>query len=160
MKRVKDEDKETPLKFCAYCDKKLERKRFSNGSLEYLIHFERRKYCNRECMANSYREKPKTDTPSWAVSHHRYRELKKADRCEICESTKNVDIHHIDGDWQNNSEQNLQALCRSCHMKAHRDKKLCIICGKPQNGLGYCNKHYIRFKKYGNPLFTKNKVSE
>ena len=73
---------------------------------------------------------------------------------------KNVDIHHIDGDWQNNSEQNLQALYRSCHMKSHREKKLCIICGKPQKGLGYCNKHYIRFKKHVNPLFTKNKVSE
>ena len=39
-------------------------------------------------MTNSYKEKPKTDNPSWAVSHHRSRELKEADRCEICESTK------------------------------------------------------------------------
>lgn len=25
-------------------------------------------------------------------------------------------------------------------------------CGKPKKGLGYCNAHYIRFKKYGDPL--------
>lgn len=44
----------------------------------------------------------------------------------------------------------------------HQDKYCaycgkCIICGEPQKGLGYCNKHYIRFKKYGDSLFTKNK---
>ena len=127
MKRIKDEDKETPLKFCAYCNKKLERKRFYNGSLEYLIHFERRKYCDRECMANSYKEKPKTDNPSWAVSHHRSRELKEADRCEICESTKNVDIHHIDGDWQNNSEQNLPKKRRKAPRFSHGDIRRHVV---------------------------------
>ena len=31
---------------------------------------------------------------------------------------------------------------------------------EPQKGYGYCNKHYIRFKKYGNPLHTENKTKE
>jgi hypothetical protein len=31
----------------------------------------------------------------------------------------------------------------------------CSVCGKPQKGLGYCEKHYQRFKKWGDPLLTK-----
>lgn len=30
-----------------------------------------------------------------------------------------------------------------------------MICGKPHKGLGYCDKHYQRFKKYGDPLMVK-----
>lgn len=28
-------------------------------------------------------------------------------------------------------------------------------CGRPRKGLGYCNAHYIRLRKYGNPLGGK-----
>jgi hypothetical protein len=27
-----------------------------------------------------------------------------------------------------------------------------MICGEPQRGLGFCEKHYQRFKKHGDPL--------
>jgi hypothetical protein len=27
-----------------------------------------------------------------------------------------------------------------------------VICGDPVSGLGFCNKHYLRFKKHGDPL--------
>lgn len=30
-------------------------------------------------------------------------------------------------------------------------------CNQNSIGRGYCNKHYLRYKKYGNPLFTKHK---
>ena len=33
---------------------------------------------------------------------------------------------------------------------------MCIVCGKPMKGLGYCELHYQRFKKYGNPLMMKD----
>src|SRR5690606_3770283 len=148
--------KETPLRYCETCGKKLERKRLPNGDLEYLIHFNRRKYCDRNCMAKSFKGRKITDDPSWYTAHKWAREIKKAEMCEIRGSTKNVEIHHKDENWKNNSLENLQALCRSCHVKTHRPKKSCKICGKPQKGLGYCNKHYIRFKKYGDPLFKKN----
>lgn len=46
--------KETPIKFCQYCGKKLERKRLPNGDLEYFIHFNKRKYCDRECMKRAF----------------------------------------------------------------------------------------------------------
>src|SRR5699024_2997435 len=103
---------------------------------------------------------PISKNPKWFAAHKRAREIKIAKNCEMCLSTKNLDIHHKDENWQNNSPQNLQVLCRSCHTKVHRKKKQCKVCGKPQKGLGYCNKHYIRYKKYGDPTFTKNSVSE
>ena len=40
-------------------------------------------------------------------------------RCESCGCRQKLDIHHVDGDWKNNSADNLQVLCHSCHMKLH-----------------------------------------
>jgi hypothetical protein len=31
----------------------------------------------------------------------------------------------------------------------------CSICGAPAKTRGYCNAHYTRWKRYGDPLFTK-----
>src|SRR5690554_2472081 len=95
--------KETPLKYCESCGKKLERKRLPNGDLEYLIHFNRRKYCNRECMANGFRGVKKSENLSCTEAHKRARELVKKTECSKCGSKENLDIHHKDGDFQNNS---------------------------------------------------------
>jgi len=48
-----------------------------------------------------------------------------------------------------------QQICRSCHMKQHRQKASCTLCDKPAKGLGYCVKHYQRFKKWGDPMALK-----
>ena len=79
----------------------------------------------------------------------------KIDKCQKCGSTKKLDVHHKDGDFTNNTTENLAVLCRSCHLKEHRHRNKCQICGKPVKGLGYCNKHYVRFKRFGNPLTNK-----
>lgn len=42
--------------------------------------------------------------------------------CELCGNDTNLDIHHIDGNWQNNNLDNLMCLCRSCHTKYERNK--------------------------------------
>lgn len=44
--------------------------------------------------------------------------------CEICGSTEFLVVHHIDHDRKNNNIENLQLVCRSCHIKLHckRDK--------------------------------------
>lgn len=42
--------------------------------------------------------------------------------CELCGSDTNLDIHHIDGNWQINNLDNLMCLCRSCHTKYERNK--------------------------------------
>lgn len=44
----------------------------------------------------------------------------KCEKCGWCEINKNTEliplqIHHIDGDCQNNKEDNLQLLCPNCH---------------------------------------------
>lgn len=148
--------KPTPLKFCAACGTKLERKRLKNGQLESLLHFSRRPYCDRACMAAGFRAKPKTGSPSWMTAHLRARQLKPSGPCESCGSSRNVDVHHRDGDWQNNALENLQRLCRSCHNKQHRKRASCMVCGEPAKGLGYCEKHYQRFKKWGDPLMVKH----
>ena len=40
-------------------------------------------------------------------------------------------------------------------MKEHRGGRKCSICDGKHIGLGYCDKHYQRFKKYGDPHFKK-----
>ena len=57
-------------------------------------------------------------------SHHTamaiaYTILRKEYKCEECGSIKNIDVHHIDGDRNNNVPENLELLCRSCHVKKH-----------------------------------------
>ena len=41
------------------------------------------------------------------------------------------------------------------NLKTKEYEHYCKFCGEPQKGYGYCNKHYIRFKKYGGLLFVK-----
>lgn len=148
-------------KYCQYCGKQLERKRY-NGVLEDFTAFKKRKYCSRECMRKAFL-KTGENNQTWSNAHTTARKINKLilhkDKCEQCGSTKNLDIHHKDGNWKNNNLDNLICLCRSCHIKYERNKtaKVCKICGKPVKGLGYCNKHYLRYKKYGDPLYVYGK---
>lgn len=41
--------------------------------------------------------------------------------CDTCGSSKNVETHHVDGDWKNNDSSNLLPLCKKCHNKLHPD---------------------------------------
>ncbi len=45
-----------------------------------------------------------------------YNQHKKS-RCERCGSTKNLMVHHKDGNRKNNKPSNLETLCWSCHEK-------------------------------------------
>lgn len=152
--------KETPEKYCAFCGKKMERSRYPSG-LEDLGAFKRRKYCSMDCMKRGHVKKGKNEQ-LYSPAHHSARKVAymidtKKYVCEICGATENIDVHHKDGNYQNNSSDNLVTLCRSCHMKIHRKKAVCVLCGKPVKGHGYCNMHYIRFKKYGDPLFCRGR---
>lgn len=145
----------TPDNYCAYCGKKMERKRI-NGRLEDLGVFKRRKYCNRMCMRKAFVKKDATCQGN-RPSHDSAKKLayligNREKVCEVCGSTHSIDVHHKDGNYHNNSPENLMIVCRSCHMKQHHPKSTCTICGKPMKGHGYCNAHYIRWKKFGDPL--------
>lgn len=81
-------------------------------------------YKNREKQKKAVREATK-----------RYRQRKK-NRSKIIENLakkylgafcfscgiadlKQLDIHHLDGDWENESEENLILLCKGCHRVIH-----------------------------------------
>lgn len=145
--------KTDPVKHCEFCGTLLERKRFPSG-LEDMGAFRRRKYCNQKCMAAAFDAKP-SRTKETSTCHYHARKLVPQGRCEICGKENALDVHHKDGDFTNNNPSNLMRICRSCHIKAHHPPKLCVICGKPFKGHGYCTKHLERFKKYGNPLLFK-----
>lgn len=147
-------------KTCKYCGKKLKRNRF-NKRLEDFGVFKKRLYCNRECMKKAFLRVGDNYNQKYSSAHATARNINNLilnkTKCENCNSDKNLDIHHKDGIYQNNKLDNLICLCRSCHNKQHVKINLCKICQNPQKGLGYCNKHYIRFKKYGDPYYIKNK---
>ena len=147
--------------YCNYCGKELVRKRFNSGRLEDFGVFKKRKYCDMECYRKgellSFASTQKNQ--EFRCAHTTARKVARTfmdtTRCELCGSTKNLDIHHKDKNYNNNNLDNLQVLCRSCHMKQHKQKDKCKICGEEQKGHGYCNKHLKRKKKYNCPFFSK-----
>ena len=40
-------------------------------------------------------------------------------RCSTCGRYGRLEVHHVDGDPSNNTHDNLQTLCRSCHIRHH-----------------------------------------
>lgn len=144
---------------CPSCGAELVRKRFPSG-LEDRRRFETRIYCDRKCMALGMVK----DDPTLAA--HRWRAAKlRGDRCAECGRPEELHAHHIDRDPANNSPDNVVTLCASCHLlhhwrtdKKNRPRASCRICGDPARGHRLCNKHYARWKKYGDPLLTRRKV--
>ena len=147
--------KVAPEKYCQFCGKKLERKRI-NGRLKDYNVFLKRKYCDIMCMRKGFVKKGHTNQ-NWREAHASAQKIvflieNRPKVCEICGATNNVDIHHKDGNHHNNTYENLMLVCRSCHMKLHRPASVCVICGKQgHTHRGMCDKHYIRWRKYGDP---------
>lgn len=93
----------------------MRRKRY-NGRLEDLGVFQRRKYCDKRCMATDHNEREVGKSAHlWRARRHR------RDACERCGSTSDLHVHHKDGDWRNDAIDNLETLCGPCHLKHHWD---------------------------------------
>ena len=146
--------KPTPIKHCVQCGAKMERKR-SNGRLEDLAIFNRRKYCDRACMAAAFVIKEPTQT----TLMERARAF-RGTCCEFCGTTERLQVHHDDRDRSNNSPSNLKTLCASCHMRLHhrrgdiiefKPKPPCTVCGKPSYRSGLCSTCRTRQSRYGSP---------
>ncbi|MGA0604888.1 HNH endonuclease signature motif containing protein [Phenylobacterium sp. VNQ135] len=146
--------KPDPIKHCEHCGKLLARKRIPSGALESLLHFGRRKFCDQKCMAAAFDARPTSGT-SWATTHHHARKEVPPGPCSVCGKPDASDVHHKDGNHQNGSRSNLVRICRSCHIKEHRQRGSCSVCGAPVKGLGFCEKHYQRFKRHGDPNVVK-----
>lgn len=105
--------KTDPEKKCKSCGTKLSRKRF-DGRLEDRTAFLRRKYCDQACMARGYVK----DAPSDSALLKRVTKY-RATSCEACGSLKHLGAHHIDQNLRNDSPENIQTLCASCHTTHH-----------------------------------------
>ncbi|MFA9499816.1 hypothetical protein ACERCG_05205 [Mannheimia sp. E30BD] len=93
------QEKDTPLKHCAYCGGKLERKLLPNGDLEYLIHFSKRKFCNRQCMAKSF-DLRHSENVGWSTAHYHARKIIPSGKCCHYGKENAKDVHHKDGNYQ------------------------------------------------------------
>jgi hypothetical protein len=98
---------------CSACAALLERKRI-NGRLEDRTVFLKRKYCGRACMALGY-----VSDMSQPNSKRRRVTRFRGTTCEVCGATENLHAHHIDGNLDNDSSENIQTLCGSCHITHH-----------------------------------------
>lgn len=154
--------KPDPIKYCKHCGLLMARKRYRNSS-ECLLAFSRRVYCDKVCMAKAMiQEDVKRDTYHWRARKFRKCMCQDCGKMAIETSDGELDVHHLDGNWTNNASENLATLCGSCHLKRHwhegklaRKRQPCKVCGDPARRSQMCQKHYQRFKKYGDPLLRK-----
>lgn len=147
-------------KNCEYCGEEMRRKKYGNRYEDSNV-FLKRKYCDIECMRRAFLKIGKntnTSRVSRGIARNINNLISNKTQCEECGTKEGMlDIHHIDFDPNNNELNNLMCLCRSCHMKIHRPKKYCSVdgCNNKHKGHGYCDKHYQRYKRYGNPYTVK-----
>ena len=124
--------KKTKYYYCLNCGKELENKQSKFCDLK----------CQHEYHYQEYIKRWKNDEENglkgeYSISNYikRYLFEKHNCKCEKCgwgeknefTDTIPLEIHHIDGDYTNNKEENLQLLCPNCHSltethKSHNKK--------------------------------------
>lgn len=74
---------------------------------------------------------------------------KNIDRCEICDKTiiSYSNIHHIDGNHNNNRNKNIIFICQLCHKKIHEPT---MINKKPHRTKDTSKKQMKLLEKYSN----------
>ena len=148
-------------KRCLQCSQMLTRKRFGTR-LEDMGVFRRRRYCNLQCRG-SMKHAETMASPSGmtrGACRRRARQMVPPGPCERCGTMNALDVHHKDHDWTNNAPENLERICRSCHIRDHRPARICRQprCQSTTRGgaHGLCVKHYQRWKKWGDPRLVKD----
>ena len=143
-----------PLVFCVYCGKSIQPRILWNGYQETPAEHLKRKYCGNLCCRKAQTDKKLAQPPTRAqTSRQRARRMMEAmifanTACTDCGNTAPVmNIHHSDGNPLNNSSSNLVYLCRNCHVRRHRPKLSCTVCGKPVHAKNLCNTHYRQMMK-------------
>jgi len=144
---------------CLACGQALIRKRI-NGRMEDWAVFQKRKYCNRRCMAKGMTQ----ENPSRSALLKRLAHLLKI-YCELCgTTTARLTLHHKDRNWRNSDPLNIQTLCSSCHTSLHHAAgeivprfapKRCKFCGRENCKRSVCDSCRTRIRRSGNPLLTK-----
>jgi len=99
--------KKNKIDNCELCNKEFEH-----------YSWDSQKYCSRDCynFRNGIQKKLKRGTAY-------YKDLLNKSSCE-CGETKPylLQIHHIDGNHNNNDKDNLEIVCPTCHVKRHLKK--------------------------------------
>src|SRR5262245_34203891 len=106
--------KQEQSKFCETCGVTMYRKRF-NGTLEDLTAFLKRRFCSLSC-ANTRKQVSRAGL-RWRA------EQMRSQSCEVCGAKLNRHAHHCDGNIANNSPENIQTLCGTCHAKHHHSTR-------------------------------------
>lgn len=90
---------------CKSCGRMRYHKAFGlcGGCHTRIHHYEKIKQYNTQKNYNISLEKLKTVTKA----------------CAICGFDKTIELHHLDGDKKNTSEENLIGLCPNCHKMIH-----------------------------------------
>lgn len=108
----------TPARQCPVCGTTMFR-----DKMEARDRFLRRKTCSPKCASALKAAASRRDTPrpgadsKWTLSRYARRHLKAA--CERCGSTERLEAHHRDGDRRNNTAENIETVCKSCHVQGH-----------------------------------------
>ena len=82
------------------------------------------KFCSYKCLntSNGKKQPIGINSPFFKNGTGLFRKLAKEllpIKCSLCESKKYLNVHHVDGNRENNNISNLIYLCRSCHNRAH-----------------------------------------
>lgn len=151
-------------KTCRKCKKELVPNRVgSRSQLEGPSIFNRRVYCDRACMAAWMEGQIKILNPR---NSRKQSTKKKSDSCSTCGGKRRLAVHHKDENPLNNDLTNLVTVCQSCHMKGHWigwrktiwPFRKCLHCSERVKSNWMCQKHFQRWKKYGDPFLSKSRV--
>ena len=145
-----------PEKYCERCGLRLQRKRYGND-LEDMGRFLTRRFCSLRC-SNS-----RGIRSQGLKQQHKISLTFRKERCESCgrrpDNPQHLHVHHINEDWTDHRPENLKTLCVGCHLILHRRRSpICQCCDAISRKHGMCQKHYQRWKKYGDPFLTKKRV--
>jgi hypothetical protein len=87
------------------------------------------KYCSECAQKHVYNRATSVETAKTDEARKRLLIEHRSYRCEVCGLSEwmgkpiPIELHHIDGDSDNNTEDNLQLLCANCHSQCETHKR-------------------------------------
>jgi hypothetical protein len=107
---------------CTHCKKIFFKKKSALKNSKHNIYF-----CSRQCKDLAQSLSGNCDAirpPHYGASNgkHLWKILiKETSKCISCDESKKYlfEVHHIDGNRENNIIENLEVVCRNCHAKRH-----------------------------------------
>lgn len=100
---------------CAMCQKKIKR-------WPYKIKRHNHLFCSEECQHKFKKTITGEKNHNYKNGYNRFIQYSfyhRNDKCQICNSDKKIQVHHIDGNRNNNSCTNWIPICPSCHGRIH-----------------------------------------